>query len=130
VWKPKIRIEDAADLLDTCVESPDSSLYPNHQQEQPYNLLHPSQPPPPPQLPSPTKENPTSSLSLSGGAAMANFPVNPRPFLVAGLQVEHGWNRPARGRIALGGEPTRDHEDYAVVSITPMPLEDNELRRL
>jgi hypothetical protein len=59
---------------------------------------------------------------------MANFPVNPRPFLVAGLQVEHGWNRPARGRIALGGEPTRDHEDYAVVSITPMPLEDNELR--
>jgi hypothetical protein len=71
VWKPKIRIEDAAD--------------PNHQQEQPYNLLHPSQPPPPPQLPSPTKENPTSSLSLSGGAAVANFPVNPRPFLVAGL---------------------------------------------
>ena len=59
---------------------------------------------------------------------MANFPVNPRPFLVSGLQVEHGWNRPARGRIALGGEPTRDHEDYAIVSITPMSEEVNQLR--
>jgi len=39
--------------------------------------------------------------------AMANFPVNPQPFLIAGLTVDHGWNRPARGRMALGGEPTR-----------------------
>lgn len=59
---------------------------------------------------------------------MANFLVNPNPFLVAGLTVEHGWNRPARGRVALGGEPTREHEDYAIVSIQPMPVDENQLR--
>jgi len=59
---------------------------------------------------------------------MANFPVNPQAFLVAGLTVEHGWNRPARGRLALGGEPSREHEDYAIVSINHMPQEVNQLR--
>ena len=58
---------------------------------------------------------------------MANFLVNPQPYLVAGLTVEDGWNRPARGRVALGGEPTREHEDYAIVSINPMPGEANQL---
>jgi hypothetical protein len=52
---------------------------------------------------------------------MVNFSVNPAPFLVAVLMVNHGWNRPARGRMALGGEPTREHEDYAIVRINPMP---------
>ena len=42
--------------------------------------------------------------------------------------VEHGWNRPACGRLALGGEPTRKHEDYAIVSFNPMPQEVNQLR--
>jgi hypothetical protein len=27
-----------------------------------------------------------------------------------GLHVEHGWNRPARARVALGGELPRRHE--------------------
>lgn len=58
---------------------------------------------------------------------MANFLVNPVPFLVAGLTVEHGWNRPARGRVALGGEPMREHEDYAIVTMEPMPAEANQL---
>ena len=58
---------------------------------------------------------------------MANFPVNPQAFLVAGLTVEDGWNRPARGRLALGGEPTREHEDYAIITINPMPPEVNQL---
>jgi hypothetical protein len=59
---------------------------------------------------------------------MANFPVNPHPFLVVGLAVEHGWNRPARGCMALGGEPTREHEDYAIVSINPMSQDPAQLR--
>jgi hypothetical protein len=59
---------------------------------------------------------------------MENFPVDPRPFLIAGLVVEHGWNRPARGRMALGGEPTREHVDFAIVMINPMPQEASQLR--
>jgi hypothetical protein len=59
---------------------------------------------------------------------MANFPVDPTPYLVAGLTVEHGWNRPARGRVALGGEPTCEHEDYAIVSIQSMPANPDQLR--
>lgn len=37
--------------------------------------------------------------------AMANFPVNPQPFLIADMQVENGWYRPTCGQLALGGEP-------------------------
>ena len=59
---------------------------------------------------------------------MANFPVNPQAFFVAGLTVERGWNRPARGCLALEGEQTREHEDYAIVSINTMPQEVNKLR--
>lgn len=59
---------------------------------------------------------------------MANFPVNPQPFLVRDMQVDHGWNRPARGRLALGGEPPREHEEYAIVSIQPPPPALEQLR--
>lgn len=59
---------------------------------------------------------------------MANFPVDPTPYLVADLTVEHGWNRPARGRVALGGEPTHEHEDYAIVTMEPMPEDVNQYR--
>jgi len=59
--------------------------------------------------------NPTSGAEQS----MTNFPVNRQPYLIAGLALKHGWNRLARGRIALGGEPTREHEDYVIVSINP-----------
>jgi hypothetical protein len=52
---------------------------------------------------------------------MANFVVKPEPFLVGGMHVDHGWNRPSRARVALGGEPTWEHEDYAIVSVNPMP---------
>ncbi|CAO2208316.1 unnamed protein product [Urochloa humidicola] len=55
---------------------------------------------------------------------MANFQCNPTPYLPAGAHVEHGWQRPARGRVALGGEPPRRHEDYAVVTLDPMPAEE------
>lgn len=84
--------------------------------------------------PSPPPENPILPEEEEEGgvepecATMANFPVNPEPYLLAGLTIDHGWNRPARGRVALGGEPTREHEDYAIVSIDPMPAEVNALR--
>ena len=36
--------------------------------------------------------------------------------------MEHGWQRPARARVALGGEPLRRHEEYAVIEMQPEPL--------
>lgn len=74
--------------------------------------------------PQPT-ENPSPPTA---GEAMANFPVDPHPFLLGDMLIDHGWNRPARGRIALGGEPTREHEEYAIVSVQPMPEENDQLR--
>ncbi|CAN6248342.1 unnamed protein product [Urochloa humidicola] len=55
---------------------------------------------------------------------MANFICNPHPYLPVGAHVEDGWHRPARSRIALGGEPPRRHEDYAIIVLHPEPLEE------
>jgi hypothetical protein len=55
---------------------------------------------------------------------MANFLCNLMLYAQAGLHVEHGWNRPARARVALGGEPPRRHEQYAVLTIDPAPQHD------
>jgi hypothetical protein len=80
-----------------------------------------------------TAENPSSASSHAAAAIeitdsgdddpTANFLVNPHPFLVVGLAVEHGWNHPARGRMALGSETTREHDDFAIVTINPAPQE-------
>jgi len=43
-------------------------------------------------------------------------------FVSEGMHVEHGWQRPARARVALGGEPLRRHEDYAIIEMQPEPL--------
>lgn len=52
---------------------------------------------------------------------MANFTCDPTPFLPFGTHVEDGWLRPARARLALGGEPPCRHEEYAIVSMEPPP---------
>ncbi|CAN6300043.1 unnamed protein product [Urochloa humidicola] len=61
---------------------------------------------------------------------MANFQCNPAPYLPAGAHVEDGWQRPARSRVALGGEPPRRHEEYAIISLDPMPEDDFVLQAL
>lgn len=99
-----------------------------------------SHPPPPPNLSSSQQkgnpigneldephENPSPPAIAAAREAMANFPVNPQPFLVADMQVEHGWNRPARGCLALGGEPPREHEEYAIVTIQLAPQAPEQL---
>jgi len=48
---------------------------------------------------------------------MANFPCNPMLFVPPGLHVEHGWMRPARARVALGGELPKRHEQYAIITL-------------
>lgn len=88
-----------------------------------------------PQLTNLVPENPTpapllsesAATSLDGEATMTIFPVNPRPFLISDLLIDQGWNHPARGWVALGGEPTREHEDFAIFSIDPMPIEDDQI---
>lgn len=62
-------------------------------------------------------ENPSSPLT------MANFQCNPQSYMPPGAHVEHGWQHPARSRIALGGEPPRHHEDYVIVVMEPAPPE-------
>ena len=52
---------------------------------------------------------------------MANFPCNPMLFVPPGLHVEHGWMRPARARVALGGELPKRHEQYAIITLEPEP---------
>lgn len=44
------------------------------------------------------------------------------------MHVEQGWNRPARGHITLGAEPTREHEDHTIVSIHLVPEDVDQLR--
>ena len=99
VWMPKIY---GAKIMD-----PSTSI--NWEQEQSIDCSHLHSPP---QSPSPSLENPKDNPPLAEFAIddeMANFPVNPRPFLIGDLQVDHVWNRPARGRVALSGEATREH---------------------
>jgi hypothetical protein len=55
-------------------------------------------------------------------AEMANFAVDPAPFVPEGLEVED-WARPARGRIVINGNPPRRHDEYAIVSLVPPPAE-------
>jgi hypothetical protein len=48
---------------------------------------------------------------------MVNFPCNPQLFIPVSLDVDHGWHRPARSRIALGGVTIRHHEQYAILEL-------------
>ena len=54
---------------------------------------------------------------------MANFPCNPALLVPQGLHVDHGWQRPARTRVALGGEPPRRHEQFAILALEPEPTQ-------
>jgi hypothetical protein len=49
---------------------------------------------------------------------MANFAVDPAPFVPEGLEVED-WARHARGRIVINGNPLRRHDEYAIISLVP-----------
>jgi hypothetical protein len=51
---------------------------------------------------------------------MANFAVDPTQFVPEGLEIED-WARPARGRIVINGNPPRRHDEYAIVSLAPLP---------
>lgn len=51
-----------------------------------------------------------------GSPVMANFAVNPEPFIPVGLELED-WARPARGRIIISGNPPRCHEENELLAV-------------
>ena len=55
---------------------------------------------------------------------MANFEVNPVPYLPTEFDIEH-WARPARGRVVVAGNPPRRHEEFAIATLTPAPQPQN-----
>jgi hypothetical protein len=60
---------------------------------------------------------------------MANFEVDPAPFVPEGMNVED-WARPARGRIIIAANPLRRHEEYAIISIDPLLQQIRFMRQL
>jgi hypothetical protein len=54
---------------------------------------------------------------------MANFQVNPEPFMPKGMNVED-WARPTRRRIIVTSNPPRRHDEYAIITVNPQPLQD------
>jgi hypothetical protein len=57
---------------------------------------------------------------MSPDEEMANFAVNPDPFVPDGLEIED-WASPARGRIIISGNPPWRHDEYAIIMLTPPP---------
>lgn len=79
--------------------------------------------PPPGCSPRPLIDQNTSlrDQDVCDQVGMANFTCDPAPYLPPGAVVEDGWQRPARSRVAIGGEPPRLHEEYAIISMEPPP---------
>jgi hypothetical protein len=151
IWRPRILLSSTLESssekifidhnkrLDSRASATDPSPSSISQQQDQSNLAsHPSphsslgNPNTSPRLPPSSNPNHASAEESESEdlevAAMANFPIDPAPYLIAGLTVEHGWNHSARGRVALGGEPMREHKDYTIVSIQPMPTDPDQLR--
>jgi hypothetical protein len=73
-------------------------------------------PPLEPEAPRPSSIEAPGDKTTEG---MANFEVDPTPFVLEGMNVED-WARPARGRIIITANPLRRHEEYAIISIDPL----------
>lgn len=54
---------------------------------------------------------------------MLTFALDPTPVLPIGAELAHGWQRPARSRVAVGEEPPRRFEEFAIAVLTLSPLE-------
>jgi hypothetical protein len=56
-------------------------------------------------------------ISLS---AMPNFALDSVPYLPFGADVAQGWSWLTRTRVAIDGEPSRWHEEFAI-GVLPAP---------
>jgi hypothetical protein len=120
-----------ADPLESCTEFRKGSS-PSNAPVQSNLPSHPSPPPPIENtIPSPLENTvPKIVCEEDDGelASMANFPVDLTPYLVAGLMVEHGWNRLVTGHVVLGSKPMREHEEHTIVMIQAMATEPEQLQ--
>jgi hypothetical protein len=55
---------------------------------------------------------------------MANFNVNPIPYIPTGFDLEH-WVWPARGQMVAASNPPCRHEEFAIAMLTPPPQPQN-----
>jgi hypothetical protein len=51
---------------------------------------------------------------------MANIPIDPRPFVPHGFQIQHIEGRNSVKRVVVARRP-RLHEQYAIATFNPMP---------
>jgi hypothetical protein len=51
---------------------------------------------------------------------MANIPIDPRPFVPLGYQIQHIEGRLAVKRVVVRRRP-KEHEQYAIATIDPFP---------
>jgi hypothetical protein len=105
--------------------SPDTQRSSEFQESDAYSVPPPNQAPAT-DNPTPHSKHPASeathhccqSSSSPLEDAMANFPVNPDPFVPDGLGIED-WARPARGRIIISDNPPRHHDEYSIITLNP-----------
>ena len=112
-WKPRDDIRETAvdqsvDLIRPLIRVPSPVLHNLEHNEQYTSTVNPVSPPSPP------------AEAQHPAAAMANFEVNPTPYVPMGMDIEQ-WARPARGRMVISGHPPRRHEQYAIITLTPAP---------
>jgi hypothetical protein len=62
----------------------------------------------------------TAAPSASQDPAMANIPIDPRPFVPLGYQIQHIEGRLAVKRVVVRRRP-KEHEQYAIATIDPFP---------
>jgi hypothetical protein len=62
---------------------------------------------------------------------MANYPVNPEPFLPPDFEIEHGGqNRVVRAVVNLSGEPIYAHEQFTIAVDVDGVLHPSDNQRL
>jgi len=120
LWAPKVRVRAIPPELTLCNPSPKNTLL-DHSTPASENQPFPSGSSSPPNYSAPRSSPAAPPPPPPPIPSMANFPCNPMLLVLASLHVEHGWQRPARARVALGAEPPRRHEQYAIISLQPEP---------
>jgi hypothetical protein len=113
VWQPKSQLKPNDGVEEAQLNSISS---PNRSSP----VENPSEVALAPSITHPYSTHIASSSSEEEEAEMANFAVDPEPYIPEGLELED-WARPARGRIIVSANPPRAHEEYAIITLVPPP---------
>lgn len=131
-WKPKIPLESQPNISGETTMLVDDSHSPREVQQPHLSNSQNGTTPPPLHINLPPTVSPQSPPAFvieqeqepdfpPQSIVMANFACDPTPYLPFGAHVENGWQRPARSRVAIGGEPPRCHEEYGIISMDLPP---------